>query len=452
MNCTRYGIVFHLTWVLLVLFHSLGSAAQPLITTRVSVDSSGNEGNKYSYHPSISADERYVAFDSSASNLVAGDTNDTNDIFVHDRVTRKTTRVSVDSSGSPSNGYSEYPSISADGRYVAFHSGATNLVANNTNGTVSDIFVHDRLNGATTLVSVDSSASQGNQQSYYPSISADGRYVAFQSSASNLVTDDTNDTDDIFVHDRQDGTTSRVSVNSDGIGGNNFSNYHAISADGQYVAFTSLATNLVDNDNNGREDVFVHNRQDGTTSRVSVHSNGTEGDSGSYNPSISADGQYIAFESGASNLVDSDTNGATSDIFVHNRLTGATTIASIDSSGTQGDSGSYHASISSDGQYIAFESHASNLVASDINGSNDVFVHDRQTGKTIMASVDSSGSQGDWSSFDPSISADGQYVAFTSYTTNLVANDTNDTEDIFVRGPDEFPWVMFLPSIIGKKR
>jgi Tol biopolymer transport system component len=452
MNCTRYGIIFHLTWVLLLLFRSIGSAAQPLITTRVSVDSNGNEGNNYSYRSSISADRRYIAFDSTASNLVASDTNDTNDIFIHDRLTKETTRVSVNSGGIEGNDYSESPSISADGRYVAFHSWATNLVAGDANGAVSDILIHDRLTKETTLVSVDSNNTQGNQQSYFPSISADGRYVAFQSSASNLVTDDTNNTDDIFVHDRLTKETTRVSVNSSGIEGNNFSNYHAISADGQYVAFTSLATNLVDNDTNGREDIFVHNRQDGTTSRVSVHSNGTEGDSGSYNPSISADGQYVAFESSASNLVASDTNGATSDVFFHDRLTGATTLVSVDSSGIEGNSYSDSPSISADGRYIAFESHASNLVASDINSSNDVFIHDRQTEKTIMASVDSSGSQGDWASFDPSISADGQYVAFTSNTTNLIANDTNNTEDIFVRGPGEFPWVLFLPSIIGKKR
>ncbi|MFH2123110.1 MAG: hypothetical protein ABIJ50_06480 [Pseudomonadota bacterium] len=247
--------------------------------------------------------------------------------------------------------------------------------------------------------------------------------------------------------------TTRVSVNSSSIEGNNFSNHPSISADGQYVAFTSLASNLVAGDTNGAtSDIFVRNRLTGETTIASIDSSGTQGDSGSYNPSISADGQYVAFDSGASNLVASDTNGAMSDIFVHDRLAGATTLVSVDSSGTQGNGGSYHSSISSDGRYIAFESHAGNLVAGDINSSNDVFIHDRQTGKTIMASVDSSGSHGDWASFDPSISADGQYVAFTSNATNLVANDTNDTEDIFVRGPGEFPWALFLPSIIGTKR
>jgi Tol biopolymer transport system component len=264
--------------------------------------------------PSISADGRYVAFHSDASNLVPGDTNGTWDIFVHDRLTGQTTRVSVASDGTQGNNGSGDPSISADGRYVAFTSEASNLVPGDTNGTW-DIFVHDRVTGQTTRVSVASDGSEGYGSSFSSSISADGRYVAFSSWASNLVPGDTNGWADVFVHDRVTGQTTRVSVASDGTEGNHVSLLPSISADGRYVAFSSWASNLVPGDTNEVQDIFVHDRLTGQTSRVSVASGGTEGNGASEFPSISADGRYVAFYSAASNLVPGDTNG-TWDIFV----------------------------------------------------------------------------------------------------------------------------------------
>ena len=344
-------------------------------TERVSVDSSGTEGNSASYEPSISADGRYVAFRSVATNLVAGDSNVTEDVFVHDRQTGTTERVSVDSSGTQGNEDSEDPSISADGRYVAFFSEASNLVAGDNNGT-HDIFVHDRQAGTTERVSVDSNGTEGNGNSTDPSISADGRYVAFFASASNLVAGDTNSTRDIFVHDRQTGTTERVSVDSSGTEGNDDSDVPSISADGRFVAFTSSASNLVAEDSNANWDVFVHDRQTGTTERVSLASSGTEANSDSFGFSISADGRYVAFFSEASNLVAGDSNGIR-DIFVHNRQTGTTKRVSLASSGTEGNDDSEYPSISADGRYIAFESDATNLVAGDGNVARDIFVHDR---------------------------------------------------------------------------
>ena len=281
---------------------------------RVSVDSSATQGNDHSHAPRISADGRYVAFSSMASNLVTGDTNGDTDVFVHDRSTGDTTRVSVDSSATQGNDHSHEPSISADGRYVAFSSMASNLVTGDTNGA-TDIFVHDRTTGTTTRVSVDSSATQGNDHSYEPSISADGRYVAFWSDASNLVTGDTNGLKDVFVHDRSTGTTTRVSVDSGGNQGNNYSCAPSISSDGRYVAFYSIASNLVTGDTNGDVDVFVHNRSTDTTTRVFLDSSGTQSNGHSYSPSISADGRYVAFYSYATNLVSGDTNGVR-DIFV----------------------------------------------------------------------------------------------------------------------------------------
>ena len=431
---SRHHLVFFSVILLLVFFvsgvaHAFAVAAT---TTRVSVDSAGVQGNGRSARNSTSADGRYVAFGSLASNLVPGDTNGLNDVFVRDALLGTTTRVSVDSAGTQGNGGSDYPSISADGRYVAFRSAATNLVPGDTN-TRDDIFVRDTVTNTTTRVSVDSAGVQSNGFSYDPSISADGRYVAFDSAASNLVSGDTNASDDVFVRDTVENTTPRVSVDSAGVQGNLWSDYPSISADGRYVAFESYATNLVPGDTNAN-DIFVRDRLLGTTTRVSVDSAGAQGDWGSYHPSISADGRYVAFGSDSTNLVPGDTNGSR-DVFVRDTLTGTTTRVSVDSAGVQGDGagGYYSPSISADGRYVAFDSWATNLVSGDTNGTGDVFVRDRLLGITTRTSVDSGGTQGNGESGKPSISADGRCVAFSSVASNLVPGDTNGVEDVFVR-------------------
>ncbi len=414
--------------------HFLGDVPTPFITI-MSVDSSGVQADSDSRYPSISADGRYVAFHSFATNLVPGDDNGAWDVFVHDRLSGATSRISVDSSGVQSNSYSLDPSISADGRYVAFRSYATNLVTGDDNGAW-DIFVHDRLSGATSRVSVDSAGVQGNYDSQSLSISADGRYVAFSSEATNLVPGDTNGKRDVFVHDRLDGATSRVSVDSAGVQGSYYSDSPSISADGRYLAFRSLATNLVPGDDNGTHDVFVHDRLDGATSRVSVDSSGVQGNNASYSPSISTDGRYVAFSSSASNLVPGDDNGVT-DVFVHDRLDGATSRVSVDSAGVQGNDWSSSPSISADGRHVAFKSDASNLAPSSATpwSWSDVFVHDRLSGTTFRVSVSSAGIQGNGDSSAPSISADGHYVTFHSTATNLVLGDANGFDrDVFVHG------------------
>jgi len=410
--------------------------AAPGDTTRVSIATDGTEGNSHSQFPSISADGRYIAFESSASNLVAGDTNGRSDIFVHDRTTGVTTRVSVAAGGGQANGYSSYPSISAAGRYVAFISSDSNLVAGDTNGW-PDIFVHDRTSGATTRVSIASSGAQANGASYYPVISADGRCVAFYSVATNLAVGDTNGHGEIFVHDRMSGATTRVSVDSSGSQANSDSSYPSISADGRYVAFYSTASNLVAGDTNGWHDVFVHDRMSGATTRVSVSSSGAQGDSISYTSSISADGRYVAFLSFASNLVANDTNGGY-DAFVHDRTSGVTTRVSVSSSGAQANNGPSAPSISADGRYVAFASAASNLVAGDTNGTPDIFVHDRITGATTRISVNFSGGPG-VDTYYSSISANGHYVTFHSEASNLVTGDTNGMYDVFVYEVDYTP-------------
>ncbi len=398
-------------------------------TTRVSVDSSGAEGNGKSYVPSISANGQIVAFFGDASNLVAGDTNLVHDVFIHDRSTGITERVSVDSSGAQGNTTSWNPAISADGQVVAFNSVASNLVSGDTNGAL-DVFVHDLSTRQTERVSVDSSGAQGDFDSWNPAISADGHIVAFMS-VSSFVDGDRNGTFDVFVHDRSTGITKRVSVNSSGEEGNDTSVVPALSADGQIVAFYSHATNLVDGDTNAMFDVFVHDCSTRRTERVSVDSSGAQGNGLSSFPKISADGQIVAFESLASNLVAGDTNGV-NDVFIHNRSIGLTERASVDSSGAQGNRRSRLPEISADGHIVAFASNASNLVAGDTNGVSDVFIHDRTTGLTERISVDSSGAEGNGACFETAISANGQVVAFSSEASNLVAGDANGYRDVFV--------------------
>ena len=412
-----------------VMAGSSGAAAGD--TTRVSVNSSGNQANGGSYVPFVSSDGRFVAFYSDASNLVPDDTNRWIDVFVRDRQTGTIQRVSVSSSGNQANSDSYWPSISSDGRFVTFYSDASNLVPGDTKYT-TDVYVRDLQAGTTQKVNVSSSGAQANGlESYLPSISSDGRFVAFESDASNLVAKDTNRNYDVFVRDLQAGTTERVSVNSSGDQANHWSGAPTISSDGRYVAFESYASNLVKRDTNHHTDVFVRDLQTGTTKRVSVSSSGAQTNRESYGSSISSDGRFVAFFSDASNLVAKDTNRA-ADVFVRDLQTGTTKRVSVSSSGNQANSDSYWPSISSDGRFVAFGSYASKLVPGDTNDILDVFVRDLQTGITQRVSVSSSGAQANGGSESPSISSDGRFVAFDSGASKLVANDTNRSTDVFV--------------------
>ena len=304
--------------------------------------------------------------------------------------------VSVSSSEEQQNQSNYISAISADGRYVAFESEASNLVAGDTNGSM-DFFVRDRVLGTTERVSVSSSGQQSDSTAtgFLPrflSMSPDGRFVTFTTDATNLAVGDTNGTWDVYIRDRQLGITERVSVDSNEVGGNGQCWESATSADGRTIAFRSAATNLVPNDVNGWTDIFVRDRLAGTTERVSIRSDGLPANSNNQNVSISADGRYVAFQSYATNIVFGDTNGFP-DIFVRDRVAGTTTRVSLGLGGAQADSSCLMGSISADGRFVAFESSASNLVAGDTNGVWDVFVVDRQTGTTERVSVTTAGTQ-----------------------------------------------------------
>jgi Tol biopolymer transport system component len=409
-------------------------------TLRVSLAPDHSEANSHSLQTTLSMDGRWLAFASLATNLVDGDTNGNSDVFVLDRRSGTISRVSVGAGGveAEHGGSSLAPSISADGRFVAFESAAGNLVANDTN-RVQDVFVHDRQTGTTVRASVGSGGSEADKDSRAAAISGDGRFVAFQSNATNLVASDTNSTEDVFVFDRQTGSTTRVSVGPGGAQSESAgtSTSPSISGDGRYVAFVSAARNLMstdtNSDKNGAADVFVHDRQSGTTTNVSVASDGTPANFASERPAMSADGRVVAFDSIASTLVPGDTGS--SDVFVHDLTTKTTTRVSVAADGSQADASSRSAALSDDGGVVAFESDAKNLVPGDTN-STDVFVYDRQASTTTRVSVATDGAEGNDRSLEPSISGDARYVAFHSYAKNLVEGDLNDKVDVFVRTPD----------------
>jgi Tol biopolymer transport system component len=433
--------------------------AQPK-NVRVSIDSGERQGNNISgrsARPEVNATGSVVVFDSIATNLVHNDGNHANDVFVRDRMSGRTSRVSVSSSGQESNGDSSRPDVSGDGRFVVFDSSASNLVTGDTNNA-SDVFVHDRVTQTTALVSQTRSGRSGNGASFSPTISEDGRYVGFTTNASNLTRRPAAGA--VLLRDLQTGRTKVVSLRQDGTAAPAAS--PSLSANGRYVAFASFASDIVAGDTNDAFDVFVRDRRLGTTTRVSVDSSGAEAQGGgSFQPAITADGHMVAFASEATNLVASDTN-AVRDIFVRDIPAGTTVRASVASDGTEANGQSdgpgirggstFGPDISGDGRLVTFDSIASNLVADDTNTCSysggpsfpepgqcpDVFVRDLQAGTTTRVSVSSSGDQANDASTDPAISTDGMKVVFFS-TASFVADDTNTCPPFFFGHPGACP-------------
>lgn len=433
-------------------------------TLRVSVNNSGDEGNNVSISPALSSDGAHIVFASHATNLVDDDSNEVSDIFTHDLTSRQTVRVSVTGDGAEANNISGAPHISSGFGYpIVFESYAANLVS-------SSCLLFDEQNGSNDIVLRSSTLQQisatpvrfgkcyqANQDSSAPVIGAFEPAVAFVSHATNLLLSVDNDDnvlgreDDNGVQDvylwLDSGGVVIVSVPNGESGsnpvvlGNGRSFAPAIAADGRTVTFQSNANNLVDNDNNGASDIFV--RRLNETERVSIHSDGTESEAAALAPAISGNGRFVAFESSATNLVTPAANG-NRHIFVHDRDSHKTTQVSLASGGEQANNHSFFAAISYNGRFVAFSSLAGNLVANDTNGVADIFVRDRDTDsdgifdepgqvQTTRVSVAIDGSEGNGAvQGTPTISSDGQVVAFTSAASNLVTGDGNESRDIFV--------------------
>jgi Tol biopolymer transport system component len=364
--------------------------------------------------PAVSQDGAHVAFASAAANLVADDGNNAVDVFVRDRGQDgvwRTTVVSARTDGEFGNDDSYSPAISADGSVVAFASEASNLDGGGGDGR-PDVFVWHRGNRKVSRISHGLLGGLANGGSYSPSISADGSVVAFASDAANLVVGDLNDLTDVFVW-RQNPLTKVVSlvrVITQLLGEPSGGSYQpVVSADGGAVAFASDAPDLVDDDDNGTLDVFVYDRVKAATSLVSRGNDGAVGDGPSFFPALSAQGDRVAFVSMAPSLGSGD--GYQPNVYVHDRASGGTELVSKGVSGGPADSSSFSPAISADGRYVAFDSAAGNLVGGDANGAEDVFVHDTYTGATDLVSADGGWFGGDQALY-PGISPDGGYVAF----------------------------------------
>lgn len=377
----------------------------------------------------VSADGRFVAFTSRATNLVPNDTNGTQDVFLKDRQTGAVTLVSKSTAGVQANSTSVCPVISADGRYVAFECFASNLHPLAQNLHPGNVYVHDTQTGVTDVVNVGLNGQPADWWAAFPTISGDGRYVAFYSAASNLVPNDAPASFDLFLTDRGLGTTVRITETAAGVAANATSWYPNVSADGRYVAFISNASNLVANDLNGLRDVFRWDRTTGIIDLVSVSNGGAQANANCEANGIgfiSGDGRHVTFSSQATSLVAGDTNGV-EDVFVRDVVAGTTSRVTPNTS--NGDS--RWPVVSQDGRFVAYESRASSLVPSGTILS-DVYEYDSSTKTTRRLSQVSATVGGNDESFAPAISADGHWVVYYSRASNLVSSDTNGFPDLFL--------------------
>jgi Tol biopolymer transport system component len=404
-------------------------------TTRESVDSNGFEVAEGGAMPAISADGRHVAFVSHTTELVPGFGNGVRQLYTRDRQTGVVLPVSVDLQGGVASGTVELiqHSMSADGSIIVFSGAADDLVAGDDNNTY-DVFVRDVAAGVTELASVSSSGAQGNGFSTWASVSADGRYVCFESNATNLVAVDSNGSlPDVFVHDRVTGATEIVSLKTSGAQLITLDGVPEISPDGSTVTFGSHDVDVVPGDQNLTSDVFVRDLVHGVTERVSLADDGGEANGGSFTSSMSNDGRFVVFMSSADNLVSGDSNGQ-QDTFVRDRVAGTTVRADVGLAGEELGTGSPYSpsTISSDGRYVAFVTFEP-IVPGDGLTFTDVFVRDLVLSQTLCASCRPNGQVGNRPSRAPVLSGDGRFVAFESEAKNLVIDDTNGSPDVLVR-------------------
>lgn len=346
-----------------------------------------------------------------------------------------TIRVSDTPEGEQGNHNSGNGDPSSEGRYVVFVSVASNMLPGDANED-RDLFWRDLKTGAFELINITLDGGFPDRFSgepHLPCLLSLSTLVAFRSSADDLVKGDTNERSDVFVRDIDEGVTRRVSVSSTGEQGNGSSGSISISGDGSCVSFASWASNLIDDDLNGTRDAFVHDLSTGETTLISVSSSGEQGNNISWSPRLSFDGRYVGFASIATNFAHGDTNN-TADIFVHDRWTGQTVRISLNAEGEQGNGSSERPQISSDGMFVTFESVASNLVPDDTNFVEDVFVVEWQAKPPVVerVSVSSKGEQGNDVSIRPDISGDGRMVKFRSLATNLVPAGDCASEGIYV--------------------
>ncbi len=403
----------------------------------ISATPNGSPGNGFSQHPTLSTDGSTIAFSSSSTDLVDGDTNDAFDILIYSFDSGTITRI-VGEQGVEGNGDSTSSHASGDGRLVAFVSEATNLVEGDTNG-FADVFVASE-GVVSALVSKATDDTPANGPSAAPRISANGRYVLFASDADNLVNGDTNGATDIFLRDLHLGTTERVSLTVDGLEGDGPSTSGDVSGDGRYVIFTSAATNLLPNDTNGVPDVFLLDRTSGSLTLVS---RGTDGASNgdSFVPVFSDDSSFIVFGSWAMNLptgevIDAITFEHRSGGYLYgsDRTTLGMQLLSQGASGPAERPAS-GPEVSADGAVVVFFSYAEHLAEGDdwVRGAGTlaVFARDTRNARTTLVSRGIDGGRCDHHADGPTVSGNGKRIAFSAIAGNL-GYGLLDTPQIFV--------------------
>lgn len=413
------------------------------VTSRVSLNSAGQANNLACSDPAVSADGRFIVFVSNAGNLTPTTGNGFTQIYLRDLTTGLTELISVDDAGVIGNGDSRRPTVSGDGSRVAFQSSATNLIASDGNGE-PDVFVRKRDEGKTVRASEADGGGDTLLQCFDPVISANGQYVVFVSRSDDITPNAFLGSQNIFRRDLEADLTELVSVNTIGEEPSEDSGEPSVSADGLRVAFSSVAPDLSsDPDVSPFREIYV---SDLTAPSVPVVTRisrpftaGIPLNGQCSRPAISGDGSRVAFVSQAMNLLETDLNGSAQDIIVADVAGGPLVLASRHTSGPQGNQRSLIPQLSHSGRYLVFNAESSNLVDDDFNGLFDVFWRDLQSAKTVRISVGAGGAEGNLNSGSDTdrvaISADGRRAWFVSGSTNLIPQDVNGVNDIFERGP-----------------
>jgi Tol biopolymer transport system component len=401
-------------------------------TVLVDKNAAGKLGDFGSGTRGLSANGRYVLFSTNAKNFARKDASGDEDAYVLDRWTGVQHRASQNSAGIKAKLSCFDARMSPDAHYVVYWTGSNNLDPRDTNSAV-DVFVHDRINGTTELASVNSLGVVGNAASALPSVSGDGRWVCFASDSTNFEPGDSGLWTDIFVHDQISGITERIDRTPSGGWPSGHALGSAVSSDARFIAYTSKAPDIVPNDTNGAEDLFLYDRSTQVTERISVANDGTEANGETnYLFTMSSDARYFAFASTASNLTVGDTNGDF-DVFVRDRYLQTTECVSVALDGLPSNGLSGAPFVSDDGRFIAFGSHGSNVIIGDDNQTADAFLRDRTAGQTVLITATPWGSVGHLGAFPSAISSDGRWVGFFGESRDYVAGDYNGKSDAFVR-------------------
>ncbi len=399
--------------------------------TRVSVSAAGGVPDQASFEPAVTPNGRFVAFYSSASDLLSFPSGGSSKVVVRDMRRGRTALASHTPAGGEGNGGSSDPALSSNGRFVVFQSTASDLVDGDLAGH-EDIFLSDMRSGVVSRVSTgfDGSEADGESYVYGATISGNGRWVVFTSNATNLVDGvDTHGYYQVYLRDVRKGTTTLVSRSTGGSGAGGSCFYPSISPNGRFVVYYANAGDIVAGGSNGKFHIYLFDAKAGTSARVSIGLMGAIGDGDSYFPVVSNNGRFVAYDSNATNLVAGDVDVAM-DAFLADRETGATVLL-----GRVGDT--YQPSIAANGKSVVFYSDDPNLVAGDGNGTGDTYRYDAVDGTIERLSVDAAGVEGDGDTytFGPSLASNGRFVAVTTNATNLADDglvDGNGTYDVFL--------------------